>query len=256
VVVYNPNGGFVTGAGWINSPAGAYVANPGASGRAHFGFVSRYQRGTTVPAGMTDFEFRTVDMNFTSTSYEWLVVAGAKAQYKGVGTINGSGNYGFLLSAVDGQVTGGGGVDKVRIKIWDKTKGDALVYDNQQGSTDDATATTAIGAGAIVVHDGRNRARQSMEARPETSLTGATLRSFPNPFSGRTTIEFVLDQNEAYSLEVYDLKGMLVKRLMSGEAEAGKVNQLVWQVGQSPIGLYFARLTTRSGMQHIKLVLK
>ena len=59
-------------------------------------------------------------MNFHSTSYEWLVVAGARAQYKGEGTINGSGNYGFMLTAIDGQINGGGGVDKFRIKIWDK----------------------------------------------------------------------------------------------------------------------------------------
>jgi hypothetical protein len=32
VVVYDPNGGFVTGGGWINSPAGAYAANPALTG--------------------------------------------------------------------------------------------------------------------------------------------------------------------------------------------------------------------------------
>jgi hypothetical protein len=42
-----------------------------------------------------------------------LVIAGARAQYKGLGTVNGSGNYGFLLTAIDGQVNGGGGVDKL-----------------------------------------------------------------------------------------------------------------------------------------------
>ncbi len=28
VVIYDPDGGFVTGGGWINSPAGAYSADP------------------------------------------------------------------------------------------------------------------------------------------------------------------------------------------------------------------------------------
>ena len=49
VVVYDPNGGFVTGGGWINSPAGAYVADPTLTGKANFGFVSKYQKGATVP---------------------------------------------------------------------------------------------------------------------------------------------------------------------------------------------------------------
>lgn len=57
-------------------------------------------------------------LNFQSSTYEWLVVSGARAQYKSVGTINGAGNFGFLLTAIDGQLNGGGGgTDKFRIKI-------------------------------------------------------------------------------------------------------------------------------------------
>jgi len=152
VVVYDPNGGFVTGGGWINSPAGAYVANPSLTGKANFGFVSKYEPGANVPTGQTEFQFKVANLNFHSTSYEWLVVAGARAQYKGTGTINGGGNYGFLLTAIDGQVSGGGGVDKFRIKIWDKNNGDAIVYDNQVGAGDDATPTTVLGGGSIVIH--------------------------------------------------------------------------------------------------------
>lgn len=37
---------------------------------------------------------------------------------KGSGTINGSGNYRFMLTAIDGQVNGGGSIDKFRNKIW------------------------------------------------------------------------------------------------------------------------------------------
>jgi len=67
------------------------------------------------------------------------------------GTINGSGDYGFMLTAIDGQVNGGGGIDKFRIKIWDKATG-AIVYDNQMGAADDANPTTAIQGGSIVIH--------------------------------------------------------------------------------------------------------
>jgi|GEM_PF-905663 len=152
VVIYDPNGGFVTGGGWINSPAGSYVANPSLTGKANFGFVSKYEPGAQVPTGQTEFQFKVANLNFHSTSYDWLVVAGARAQYKGTGTINGSGNYGFLLTAIDGQIQGGGGVDKFRIKIWDKNQGDVIVYDNQMGAGDDATPTTVLGGGSIVIH--------------------------------------------------------------------------------------------------------
>jgi streptogramin lyase len=45
VVVYDPNGGFVTGGGWFESEPGAYAADPALAGRAVFGFVSMYKNG-------------------------------------------------------------------------------------------------------------------------------------------------------------------------------------------------------------------
>lgn len=151
VVVYDPEGGFVTGGGWIDSPTGAYIPDTTLAGKATFGFVSKYQKGATVPTGNTEFQFKVADLNFKSTSYDWLVVAGSKAQYKGTGTINGAGNYGFMLSAIDAELTSSADVDTFRIKIWDKASGE-IVYDNQIGASEDAEPTTAIGGGSIVVH--------------------------------------------------------------------------------------------------------
>jgi len=151
VVIYDPEGGFVTGGGWITSPEGAYVADSTLVGKATFGFVSKYKKGATVPTGVTEFQFKVADLNFHSDTYQWLVVAGPKAQYKGTGTINSEGEYGFMLTAIDGQINGGGGTDKFRIKIWDKTT-DAIVYDNMLESPDDADPSTIIGGGSIVIH--------------------------------------------------------------------------------------------------------
>ncbi len=151
VVVYDPNGGWVTGGGWINSPAGAYVPNPSLTGKANFGFVSKYQNGATVPTGNTEFQFKAGNLNFHSTSYEWMVIAGARAQYKGAGTINGAGDYRFMLTAIDGQEPGGGGTDKFRIRIWNNAGG-GLVYDNQLNAPDSADPTTVLGGGSIVIH--------------------------------------------------------------------------------------------------------
>jgi hypothetical protein len=104
LAVYDSNGGFVTGGGWINSPAGAYAAAPALSGKANFGFVSKYKPGATVPTGNTEFQFKAGALNFHSGEYDWLVVAGARAQFKGRGQINGAGDYQFLLTAIDGAV--------------------------------------------------------------------------------------------------------------------------------------------------------
>jgi YVTN family beta-propeller protein len=151
VVIYDPDAGFVTGGGWFNSPLGAYSVNPLLTGKANFGFVSKYKKGASAPTGETEFSFKVGNFNFHSTSYQWLVIAGARAQYKGVGTINGAGNYGFILTAIDGQISGGGGVDKFRIKIWDLGTG-SIVYDNQVGEADSAPLSTSLGGGSIVIH--------------------------------------------------------------------------------------------------------
>lgn len=152
MVVYDPDGGFVTGGGWIQSPAGAYVDNPSSTGKATFGFVSKYKNGAQTPSGVTEFQYHTESFNFHSSNYEWLVVAGARAQYKGSGTVNGAGNFGFLLTAIDGQISGGGGSDKFRIKIWDKNDGDRVVYDNKLGASDDADPDTLLMGGQIKIH--------------------------------------------------------------------------------------------------------
>jgi hypothetical protein len=146
IAVYDPKNGFVTGGGWIMSPEGAYPADSKLVGKATFGFVSKYQNGKTVPQGNTEFQFHVANFNFKSTVYEWLVVAGARAQYKGSGMINGSGDYGFLLTAIDGQINGGGGEDKFRIKIWNKATG-AVIYDNNMGMDDTGNPTTLLGNG-------------------------------------------------------------------------------------------------------------
>ena len=151
VVVYDPGGGFVTGGGWIDSPAGAYAADPTLTGKATFGFVSQYKKGATVPTGKTEFQFQAGALNFKSTSYEWLVVAGAKAQFRGQGTINGQGDYAFFVTAIDGDSDGDKKPDKFRIRIWDRLIG-GLVYDNQLNAPDDADPTTVLGGGSIVVH--------------------------------------------------------------------------------------------------------
>ena len=139
IVVYDPNGGFVTGGGWIDSPAGAYIPDPSLAGKATFGFVAKYLKGANLPVGNAEFQFKAGDLNFKSVSYEWLVVAGSKAQFKGMGTINGSGTYKFMLSADDDAP------DTFRIKIWyEDESGEHVVYDNGSAQP--------LGGGSIVIH--------------------------------------------------------------------------------------------------------
>jgi hypothetical protein len=110
-----------------------------------------------VPTGRTDFQFKAGNLSFQSDSYQWLVVAGCKAQYKGTGTVNGVSGYSFLLTAYDAQAgangsCGGQSVDRFRIKI---TLGDDVIYDNNPGVSDDIDSSNpqALGGGSIVIHN-------------------------------------------------------------------------------------------------------
>jgi hypothetical protein len=152
VIVYDANAGFITGGGWIDSPAGAFYQNASLIGKATFGFVSKYQKGNNAPTGETEFQFQVAKFSFHSTTYDWLVVSGAKAQYKGSGTINGAGNYSFMLTAIDGSLRGSGASDTFRIKIWDPSNATTPIYDNLLNAPDGADPSTTLGGGSVVIH--------------------------------------------------------------------------------------------------------
>jgi hypothetical protein len=126
---------------WDNVGAGPM----GPTGKASFGFVSKYKKGASEPTGNTEFQFKAADLNFHSTSYDWLVVTGKDfAKFKGSGTINGDNApndmpYKFQLWAGDGDP------DTFRIRIWWEENGtEHVVYDNGMNQP--------IGGGSIVIH--------------------------------------------------------------------------------------------------------
>jgi len=126
------------------SDLGAYELDPSLSGKANFGFVSKYEKGASIPTGNTEFQFKVGNLNFHSDSYDWLVVTGNDyARFKGTGTINGDGEYKFMLWAGDKQP------DTFRIKIWYEENGsEGVVYDNGMDQE--------IGGGNIVVHTSKD----------------------------------------------------------------------------------------------------
>jgi hypothetical protein len=148
VVIYDPEGGFVTGGGWIDSPLGAYELDPLLTGKASFGFVAKYKKGASIPMGNTEFKFEIANLDFHSSNYEWLVVAGDRAQFKGTGTINDEGLYKFKIWATDGDLSGTTSADMFRIKIWeeDDLGIETVIYDNK--------VDTELGGGQIKIHKG------------------------------------------------------------------------------------------------------
>jgi hypothetical protein len=217
IVIYDPDGGFVTGGGWIFSPEGAYRPDSLLTGKASFGFVSKYKKGSTVPDGSTEFQFKAGNLNFKSTIYEWLVIASSKAMFKGSGTINGFGNYGFILSAIDADLTPSAAIDKFRIKIWDQDN-DVVVYDNNFEVDESADPTTEIGAGSIIIHTSKTKS-----AEIETGFISQTDRSninvYPNPFTENLRFEFEYTDDIQVFIDIYDLTGRKIETLFNSKIE-------------------------------------
>lgn len=145
VAVYDPAAGSVTGSGAMASPPGAYVGAPASSGPATFDLVAKYKDRTGKPSGSLAFVYAIGPFELRATGYDWLVVAGAKAQARGTATVGGVAGHRFLLSVSDGP-------DGFRLQVWDAAG--ASVYDNLRGAPDDLDAfdPPPITAGSVVVH--------------------------------------------------------------------------------------------------------
>jgi hypothetical protein len=137
--------GAMRGAGWINSPAGAYPGNPSAVGKFNFGFGAKIDKNG-LPKGDVSFDLNSVGLNFDGVTVDSLVITSPKAVIRGTGKLNGVGGYSFLMTGYDSKAAGGSGSDKIRIKI---LKGTVVVYDNQMGAPDTADPTKSIGDGNI-----------------------------------------------------------------------------------------------------------
>ena len=143
LIVVDPSAS-AAGNGWIDSPAGAYAASRTWTGRASFAFDAMYGSAGSRPTGSTAFSLRGAAFSFQSTTYDWLIVVGTRAELRGAGSLGGVPGYAFVLSVSDGAV------DRIRIKIWNSTTHE-IAYDSQPGSPDHADPTTALGGGSIAM---------------------------------------------------------------------------------------------------------
>ena len=149
IIVFDPEAGFVTGGGWIQSPAGSLTASPASSGKATFGFSVKYLAGRLEPQGNLTVQLHQPGLMLKATSFQWLVVSGPLAVFRGQGTLQGMpGVYGFMVTALrDGS-------GQIRICVWNQATG-AIVYDTHPSEQLDSRAGTPVNGGSITIHGGR-----------------------------------------------------------------------------------------------------
>ena len=191
------------------------------------------------------------------------MIAGSKAKYKGVGEINETGKYGFMLSAIDGDLNGGSESDKFRIKIWDKDNNDEVVYDNQLNDPDDADATFVLGGGSIVIHD-NPKTKKANEFVDDSQIVTiptefALHQNYPNPFNPETQIRYMLAEERRVSLDIYNIMGEKIRTLINGLMNVG-YHSVTWDGRdnfgkQVSGGIYLARIQAGTYTKTIRMLL-
>jgi hypothetical protein len=114
-------------------------------------------------------------------------------------------------------------------------------------------AAVAVAAAATPVV----AARTASEVKEEANLSEILdLRTFPNPFSEKVKVSFMVPTAQAVSLIVYDHQGQELATLFQGQAEVQRSYEMEWQPGsKQAAGLYIVKLRTANQVQHQKVLL-
>jgi len=215
VVIYDPNGGYTYGGGYYDSKAGALTSDPSATGKASYGFSMNYFKNSTNPKGETQFDFRVGDFEYNALNFDYLVINNSMSQFKGTGKIiGGQSGINFIMTVIDGQLDGTG-VDKVRMKVFNKNTG-RIYYDNMPGASDAALPVQAVGTNSTVVIQGTGIKNNDLLTKTNSEVVpenkGMELAAYPNPSSSNFTIQVNAgNAKEKILLQVFDVSGRIVE---------------------------------------------
>ncbi|MER2996237.1 T9SS type A sorting domain-containing protein [Pontibacter populi] len=133
------------------------------------------------------------------------------------------------------------------------------------------TSSIAAGAGFIVSVETVESCRSGEYACPAPAATLNTsstktlqtsdkiqkddeVTAYPVPFYDRTTIEFKSERNGKYVINLYDMKGKLVRELKSGTVKAGETKSIEVDGRDLAEGMYLARIVSDAGSKTVKLL--
>lgn len=256
VVAYDPNSkNYTYGGGKFMSPLGALKSNPSATGLVAFGFTSNYYKNSTFPKGETLLDFKVGDFTFSALNFDYLVVSGAKAQFKGLGKMtNGlleQSGLAFILTVIDGQLTGGGGVDKLRMKVYNKKTGQVF-YDTQSGSDADSPVTAVEAGSTIVIGNAAATTTTSTAKTSEASKSEEpslfNVKAYPNPTNHQFTMVIEGGSTEKIDVIVYDIFGRKVNHVEKSDGQTVQFGERL------PRGYYTAIIKQGANQQTVKLI--
>ncbi len=100
----------------------------------------------------------------------------------------------------------------------------------------------------------------SVESGEFQAASVALYQNVPNPFSGITTIGFILPEAAVVSITVYDISGKLVNTIAENSQLQEGYHEVTWNGETAPgepasSGIYFCRLSTREGVTTVRMMM-
>jgi hypothetical protein len=171
------------------------------------------------------------------------------------------GGYDLSVEAWENTKVKDGSQDMIAVTLREastKSSGGNILFSNNWNGT--KTIAQVLSTGKFNV---RSSAPQTTTAPKTESVvndadifTGIETKftSYPNPFTNQATIAFAFDKDEDYSLEVYDMKGQLIKKLQTDKAKASSLVQVNLKADNLAAGVYLVKLSTTTGVRQLRIV--
>lgn len=236
--------------GWMNSEAGFYLPDPSVTGKIFFRISLRNKFVSGEPVGKVRINLRNANFRFRSNECDWLLIENSVATALGRGKVNGTGNYGFLITAqseIEGIECPQGGL---RIVIWDIDDGERIVYDN--------LSPQSINRGRIFIRNFFGDELEFLAAVENENMDlpydYALEQNYPNPFNPSTTIKYSVPESATVELRIYDIIGNEVATLVN-ETKAPGSYEVLFNASQLASGVYIYSLRAGNFAQIKKMIL-
>ncbi|MFH1118621.1 MAG: T9SS type A sorting domain-containing protein, partial [Bacteroidota bacterium] len=94
------------------------------------------------------------------------------------------------------------------------------------------------------------------EYNTPVNITDRLIANYPNPFTDKTTLAFMLPEDNHVKLEVYDLSGKLLQTLFYGDVTGGQHYTAVFDGNNLSAGMFIYRMTTNNEVVSGKIILR
>lgn len=214
------------------------------------GVNSSYYRDieTSISAEAGDVDVYRVDHHGSSSNTNYNLVSNLSPEVSIISC--GSNSYGHPTQTVINRLVSGGSY------IYQTHTGDGGTIPQGDGEVVNDDVIIEVGSSSYTINNDRTYPLDNSGV----GIAGDArwFRTYPNPFSSSATLSFSVPRGEVAGVEIYDVRGRLVRLFPAFEA-SGDVQSVIWD-GRSmdgnevPAGLYFVRVASEPVVAGQKVV--